>query len=105
MRILFDQGTPVAIRNSFPGHTVVTSYEQGWSTLSNGALLNAAESAGFDVFLTTDSSIPYQQNLSGRKFAIVILSQNRWTLIQAALPRVIEAVLNAKRGSCTIVEV
>ena len=54
MLILFDQGTPVPLRPFLPGHTVKTAAEQGWSTLSNGDLLRAAEAAGFDVLLTTD---------------------------------------------------
>jgi hypothetical protein len=55
---------------------------QGWDTLSNGDLLNVAEKAGFDVLLTTDTNLPHQQNLQGRKLAIVILSRNRWSLVR-----------------------
>src|SRR6202030_532953 len=78
MLILFDQGTPVAIRHSLPEHTIKTAAEQGWSTLLNGDLLLAAEGAGFELFLTTDTNIPFQQNLKSRKLAIVVLTQNRW---------------------------
>jgi hypothetical protein len=60
MRILFDQGTPVGIRDSLQGHTVKTAHEQGWSTLLNGELLAAAEGAGFDVLVTTDKNLVYQ---------------------------------------------
>ena len=67
MRVLFDQGTPAAIRSTIAKHTVRTAYEQGWSTLSNGDLLLAAEGAGFDVLLTTDTHLPDQQNIRGRK--------------------------------------
>ena len=72
MLILFDQGTPVGIRNSLPEHVVKTAYEQGWSTLLNGDLLSAAEREGFQVLLTADKNLPYQQNLAGRKIAIVV---------------------------------
>jgi len=54
MTILFDQGTPVPLRAALVGHTVDTAYERGWSTLSNVALLDAAEASSFDVFITTD---------------------------------------------------
>jgi hypothetical protein len=60
MRILFDQGTPVAIAGSLRGHTVRTTRQEGWATLSNGDLLWAAEEAGFDVLLTTDNGLQYQ---------------------------------------------
>ena len=83
MRILFDQGTPVAIRDALQSHTVRTAREEGWSTLSNGELLRAAEEAGFDLLLTTDTNLPHQQSLKGRKLAVVILSRNRWVLNQA----------------------
>ncbi len=55
------------------GHTVSTAFRQGWDKLKNGELLAAAEQAGFDLFLTTDKNMRYQQNLSDRKIAIVVL--------------------------------
>ncbi len=76
MRILFDQGTPVAIRDRLENHSVRTANAQGWSTLTNGELLRVAERAGFEVLLTTDTSLPHQQNLEGRKLAVVILTRN-----------------------------
>ena len=105
MRILFDQGTPVPIRRALTGHFVKTAREQGWSTLSNGDLLRAVEEAGFDLLLTTDSNFQHQQNLKGRKFAIVILTKNKWSLVRAVLPQIVEAVNAAKPGTFTIVEV
>ena len=63
MLVLFDQGTPVPIRAFLIGHTVKTAAEQGWSTLSNGNLLNAAEAAGFQILVTTDKNFTHQQNL------------------------------------------
>jgi hypothetical protein len=73
-------GTRVAIRNLLKTHEVHAAREMGWSTLSNGELLRAAEDAGFDVLLTTDTNLPYQQAITGRTLAVVILSKNRWTL-------------------------
>lgn len=80
MRILFDQGTPVPLRKFLPGHVVKTAYQQGWSTLLNGDLLRVAEEAGFDLLLTVDKNLAYQQNLAGRKIGIVALSRNRWSV-------------------------
>jgi hypothetical protein len=105
MLILFDQGTPVGIRHSLPGHTVKTANEQGWSTLLNGDLLRAAEAAGFDVFLSTDTSLPRQQNLAGHKLAVVIISRNRWSLIGPMIPRIVAGLTSAKPGTCTVIEI
>jgi len=71
LRILFNQGTPVPLRNYFGAHKVVTAAEMGWSRLSNGELLDAAEKE-FDVLITTDQALRTQQNLSGRKLAVLI---------------------------------
>jgi hypothetical protein len=105
MLVLFDQGTPIGVRDSLLGHTVRTAAEQGWSTLLNGQLLRAAEDAGFDVLLTTDTSLQFQQSLEGRKLAVVILNRNRWKLIRPVLPQVAAAVLAAKPGTWTVVEI
>jgi len=71
----------------------------------NGDLLRAAEKAGFDVLLTTDTSIPYQQNLENQKVAVVILSRNKWSLVRFRLQQIVDAVDAAKPGSCTVVEI
>jgi hypothetical protein len=67
MRILFDQGTPVRLRNALAGRMVATAFDLGWHKLANGELLEAAEAKGFEVFVTTDQRLKYQQNLSNRK--------------------------------------
>src|SRR5438552_17848485 len=72
MRILFDQGDPVPLRRALAGHTVSTAHEMGWAALDNGALLDAAEAA-FDAFITTDRNLRHQQNLTGRRLAILVL--------------------------------
>ncbi len=73
MRILFDHGTSSGIARSLAGHEVTEAIERGWDRLSNGQLLATAEAAGFDLLLTTDKNIRYQQNLKGRRIAIVVL--------------------------------
>jgi hypothetical protein len=105
MRVLFDQGTPVAIREALAGHTVKTAREQGWSTLANGNLLDTAEEAGFDVLLTTDTHLPHQQNLEGRKLAVVIPSRNRWSLLRPLLHHIVACVNDAKPGTFTVVKI
>lgn len=105
MLILFDQGTPLGIRRAFPDHSVRTAREQGWSALLNGDLLRVAEEAGFEVLLTTDTNLPYQQNLQGRKLAIVVLSRNRWSVVQRKLDQIAAAVTAAKPGTFRIVDI
>ena len=105
MRILFDQGTPVAIRRFLIGHSVRTTRQEGWATLTNGRLLRAAEEAGFEVLLTTDNSLAYQQNLRGRKIAIVVLSRNRWRTVQRMIPKIVVTVNAATPGSYAIIEI
>jgi hypothetical protein len=91
MLILFDHGTPRGISRALRGHIVKEARAQGWDTLSNGDLLNAAEEAGFEVLLTTDTNLPHQQNLKGHKLAIVILSKNRWTLMRPMMQLIANA--------------
>ena len=74
MRILFDHGTPSGIARSLAGHEVTEAIERGWDRISNGELLTRAEAAGFELLLTTDKKIRYQQNLKGRNIAIVGLA-------------------------------
>src|SRR5437879_392894 len=92
MRILFDQGTPSPLRHALLGHTVETAYERGWSRLSNGDLLIAAESASFELFVTTDQSLRYQQNLTCRRLAILVLPTTRWPVIQQHVSKITSAV-------------
>ncbi len=77
MRILFDQGTPAPLRNHLSGHSVETAYERGWSTLRNGELLGKAEAA-FDLLITTDRNLEKQQNMAGRKIAVLVLPTTSW---------------------------
>jgi hypothetical protein len=63
VRILFDQGVPLPLRRSFSGHVVITAWQKGWSELSNGELLAAADADGFELLVTTDQNLRYQQNL------------------------------------------
>jgi hypothetical protein len=71
MRVLFDNGTLRGVASALVGHVVEEARAHGWDTLRNGELLDAAEAAGFEVFVTTDRNLRYQQNLANRKIAIV----------------------------------
>jgi hypothetical protein len=97
MRILFDQGTPAPLRNALAGHDVATAYEMGWSLLTNGSLLKEAEAA-FDAFITTDQSLQYQQNLTGRRVAILTLWTTSWPKLQRHLPEIVAAIGKLSAG-------
>ena len=105
MKILFDQATPVPIRPYLKGHLVRTAAEQGWSTLRNGDLLTAAEAAGFEVFLTTDRNLGYQQNLTLRKIAIVVLSLQQGPKLRPHIQLVVDAVDGTKSASFIEVQI
>ncbi|MBZ5619554.1 MAG: hypothetical protein LAQ69_12650 [Acidobacteriia bacterium] len=105
MLILFDQATPVPIRPFLKGHTVRTAAQQGWATLSNGELLNAAEEAGFEIFLTPDKNLGYKQNLAGRKIGVVVLGNPQWPVLRLHVEQVVAAVNAATPGSDTEVDI
>jgi hypothetical protein len=97
MRILFDQGTPAPLRITLATHSVATAHEMGWSTLTNGDLLAAAE-ASFDALITTDQNLKYQQNIRGRVLAILVLPTTSWPKIQRNLSQVAVAVDGLQPG-------
>ena len=88
MRILFDNGTPRGLARFLGGHTVVEARVRGWEDLENGDLIAAAEAADFELLVTTDKNIQYQQDLTGRKLAIVVLehSHSVAAAVDAAIP-------------------
>jgi hypothetical protein len=104
MLILFDHVTPKGIAGCLAGHTVVTAQERGWDTLGNGDLLEAAERAGFDVVVTADKNMRYQQNLAGRTIALVVLGTPQWPVVKLHLERISAAVNAATAGSYIEVE-
>lgn len=105
MLILFDHGTPRSIARWLQGHVVVEAMARGGDGLTNGALLKAAEEAGFDLLLSTDKNIQYQQNLKGRRIAIVILGNSQRPAVHRYIDRVIAAVHSATPGSFAEVDI
>ena len=103
--MLVDQGTPKPLRRSLREHEIETAYERGWSTLANGELIAQAEAAGFDILVTTDRQLRYQQNLSQRQLAIVVLTTTQLPRIRAATSLIQEALDRAESGSYIEVEI
>jgi hypothetical protein len=98
LRVLFDQGTPVPLRDALSSHEVKTVYELGWSELENGALLRAAEEHGFEAFVTTDHNLKYQQKVSGRRMAILVLPFASWPKLKPHTQLIFERVDRLRAG-------
>ena len=105
MLILFDHSTPAPLRDALSGHSVVEAVERGWQRLVNGMLLDTAEAAGFDVLVTADKNMRYQQNLTRRTIAIVALGNAQWPVLRRYVDRVVAAVSAATPGSYTEVDI
>jgi hypothetical protein len=105
MLILFDQSTPAPLRIHLKAHMVTEARDRGWDRMVNGDLLNEAEAAGFEVFLTADKNLRYQQNLVGRKIAIVVIGNAQWRVLRRYVDRVVSAVDAATPGSYAEVEI
>jgi predicted nuclease of predicted toxin-antitoxin system len=99
MKILFDQGTPAPLRDFLSGHQVDTVYERGWSEYANGDLLREAENAGYDVFVTTDQNLKYQQSLNQRDLAVVVVMTTSWPRIKPHAQALCNLILNCTSGS------
>ena len=106
MLVLFDNGTPRTLaRYLIDRHTVTEARARGWEELENGELLTVAETEGFEVLVTTDRNLRYQQNLAGRKIAIVVLGKGRWSIIKPHVAEVVASVNAATPGSYAEIEI
>lgn len=105
MLVLLDNNVPRGVCRALTGHTVLEARERGWATLKNGELLRNAGTAGFDVLVTADQNIRYQQNLEKRQIAVVVLTQLRWGLVRRRLREIAAAVDASIPGSFIEVEI
>ena len=99
MRVLLDADVPAPLQHRLPGHEVTTAQRMGWGLLKNGELLDAAETHGFDVLLTGDKNLSYQQNLAGRRLALVVIGTTQWKQLRQDTTPVAAAVSRASPGS------
>ena len=88
MKMLLDECVPVQVSNALVGHDVATAQKMGWSGISNGELLQRAEQAGFELFIVADKNLRYQQNLKGRKLAILELWTNHRPTLEKHLDKI-----------------
>jgi hypothetical protein len=105
MPILFDNGTRRGLARFLTGHSVEEARARGWEELANGELIDAAELASFEVMVTTDKNIRYQQNLEARKIALVVLEHSQWPMVKLVAENIAAIVNGAQPGSYTEVDV
>jgi hypothetical protein len=105
MKILFDNGTPNPMARSLVGHQVTFARKIGWHELENGELIERAESAGYEILLSTDKNIRYQQNLTDRKIALVVLGNSQWPRVRLHLDKIVTAVNACTPGSYAEIEI
>ena len=105
MKIVLDHNVPKKLRTALPDHTINTAKEMGWAELENGDLLRAAEAADFEMMITCDQNLSYQQNLKGRKLALVVLDTNNWKILRRNPRLIAEAVDCATPGSFQLVAI
>jgi predicted nuclease of predicted toxin-antitoxin system len=97
VKILFDECMPQPLRRRLAEFEISTAQEMGWGRVKNGELLKRAEGV-FDILLTADQELKYQQNLKGRQLAILVLSTNRWPKVQGKTPEIIAAIQSLRPG-------
>ena len=95
MKVLLDENLDHRLRTVLGSHEVFTASYKGWDGLKNGNLLQIAEDDGLEVFVTGDQSLAYEQNLAGRRLAIVALSSIEWRIVRNHLPKIIAAIDDA----------
>jgi putative NIF3 family GTP cyclohydrolase 1 type 2 len=104
VKVLIDEQLPHSLRNGVARHEVVTAAYAGFRGLKNGKLLDAAESAGFDVLITGDTTLHLEQNLSQHRIALVVLSAVEWPMLEQNIAKIQAAVDAALPGSFTRVD-
>ena len=105
MRVLFDENTPAPLARFIRNHQVQRPDELGWQGLENGDLLDAAEAAGFDLLLTCDQNVRYQQNFTDRRIAVLILSSNHWPTLRLVGAQIATAVDFVQPGQVSRIEI
>ena len=98
LRLLFDQNIPQPLLRHITGHELLHTYHAGWEDLVNGDLIAAAEAARFDVLVTADQSLRYQQNLATRRIGLLVFSTNSWPVLREHISQIIAAIQQAGQG-------
>lgn len=104
MRVLLDECVPLQVRDALRDHDVITAQRMGWGGMGNGELLDSAERAGFDIFVVADKNLRYQQNLTGRRIAILELWTNHRPTLEKHFTDISAAVRRIQPGEYLVLE-
>ena len=104
MKIIFDNSTPAPLAGFLVGHAVSLCPKLGWARLGNGELLEAAEGAGFELMITADQNLKYQQNLSKRRIALIVLGSNDWSIVKNYTTAIVASVDAATANGYVFIE-
>jgi len=104
VKVLLDENLDHRLRSHLGTHEVFTTSYKGWHGLKNGALLQVAEEAGIEVLVTGDLTLSYEQNLTGRRLAVVALSSVEWRIIKDYIPKILAAIDTALPASFQTVD-
>jgi hypothetical protein len=102
-RLLLDESVPAGLKRILTAFEVKTAPEMGWAGISNGRLLDLAEQNGFDIMVTSDTSIRFQNRLAGRRIALVVATTNHWDTIRASPADLVAACDGAAHGAYEVV--
>ena len=105
MRILLDNNVPRLLTSNLPDHQADTAFQRDWHTLTNGELLDQAESDGYQLLITADQRIPYQQNLSRRSIAVLIITSNERQAVSNAVAIINDAVNSMAAGETRVLHI
>lgn len=105
MRILIDECLPVQLKRWLAGrHDAITVQDLGWVNIKNGKLLRLAEDAGFDVFVTADKNIFYQQNFDGLRLSTIVIPSNRKRQVQESVPAFLQSLEKVRPGQKVVMD-
>ena len=105
LRVLFDKNVPYPLRRHLNDCRVSTAEEEGWAQISNGELITRAEGKGYEILVTCDQNVRYQQNLGQRRIALVVLGSNIWHAVKPKIGEIAAALSRVSRGSFEFIEV
>ncbi len=105
MRILIDECLPRQLKGWLAGrHDALTVQDMGWANIKNGKLLQLAEKAGFDVFVTADKNIYHQQNFTGLRLSTIVIPSNRKRRVQESVPAFLQSLENVQPGQKVVMD-
>ncbi len=105
MKIFFDECVPRPLRRLLPNHEILTAQEMGWGRLKNGELLRKAEENAFEVFVTSDQNLRYQQNMENRRIALLVLSTNFWPELKESAESIRVTIESLEPGQFVEIEI